>query len=198
MPTVDFYYDVVCPYAYLAFTQMPDFAQRTGATINYKPMLLGGVFKSIDAPQVPMNSMPQSKQQMNLWDLHRWAEHFEQPFKFPNGHPRRTVEAMRAVHASSDPIATSQALYAAYWVEGLDVANRDVLRSVLEKANQDSETILSKIDTPEVKDSLRTTTDEAVAAGVFGVPAFVVNGELIWGQDRLHFVEKLVKGWQPA
>ena len=198
MPTVDFYYDVVCPYAYLAFTQMPEFAQRTGATINYKPMLLGGVFKSIDAPQVPMNSMPQSKQQMNLWDMHRWAEQFEQPLEFPTQHPRRTVEAMRAVHASPDPIATSKALYTAYWVDGLDVANRTVIQAVLDKAHLNGETIISKIDLPEVKDSLRTTTDEAVAAGVFGVPAFVVNGELIWGQDRLHFVEKLVKGWQPA
>ena len=64
MPTVDFYYDVVCPYAYLAFTQMPEFAQRTGATINYKPMLLGGVFKSIDAPPSP-HEFDASKQTTN-------------------------------------------------------------------------------------------------------------------------------------
>ncbi len=198
MPTVDFYFDVVCPYAYLAFTQMPDLARRTGASVNYKPILLGGVFKSIEAPQIPMNSMPSNKQQMNLWDMHRWAEHFETPLQFPTEHPRRTVDAMRAIHASPDPIAAAQALYTAYWSDGLDVANRDTLQVVLDKADLDGKEILSKIDSPEIKASLRSTTDEAVSAGVFGVPAFVVQGELIWGQDRLHFVEKLLKGWQPT
>ena len=198
MPTVDFYFDVVCPYAYLAFNQMPGIAERTGASVNYKPILLGGVFKSIDAPQVPMNSMPQNKQQMNLWDMHRWAEHFETPLQFPPEHPRRTVEAMRAIHASPDPIAATKALYTAYWSEGLDVADRTILQRVLDKANLDGETILSQIDSPAIKASLRATTDEAVAAGVFGVPAFVIENELIWGQDRLHFVEKLLKGWQPT
>ena len=198
MATIKFYYDVVCPYAYLAFTQIQALAERNNATIDYQPILLGGVFKSITAPQVPMNAMPTSKQQMNYWDMHRWAEHFKQPLNFPKEHPRRTVEAMRAIHASGTPVQASQALYKAYWVDGVDVSNRDTLKQILHDAGLDAEQIMSDIDAPHIKAALRQATDGAVKDGVFGVPAFVVNGELIWGQDRLHFVEKLIQGWQPT
>ncbi len=197
MASLRFYYDIVCPYAYLAFTQIEEIAGRNNATVEYVPILLGGVFRSIDAPAVPMQEMPTSKQQMNYLDMHRWAEHFGQPLNFPQAHPRRTVDAMRVIHASPEPIRISRLLYNAYWVEGLDIANRDVLRSLMDSAGQNGAQIIEQIESPAIKQALRTATDEAVKNGVFGVPAFLVNKELIWGQDRLHFVEKLLQGWTP-
>lgn len=194
---IDFYYDVVCPYAYLASTQIAALTEKTQAPLHYRPILLGGVFREISAPQVPMDAMPESKRRMNQRDLKRWAEHFEVPLNFPASHPQRTVEAMRCVVASPDPIATTEALFRGYWVEGKDVTDRDVLRSILVSAGQNAGLILDRIDSPAVKEQLKKNTASAVSAGVFGVPAFVVNGELIWGQDRLHFVEKLALGWSP-
>jgi len=195
---IDFYYDIVCPYAYLASTQIEELAQRIGAPLHYRPILLGGVFRNIDAPLVPMDTMPESKRRMNQLDLARWAEHFGQPLNFPDSHPQRTVEAMRCVLASPKPVKTMEALFRAYWVEGRNVTDLDVLRTILQENDLAPDSILEDINSTPIKDQLKENTAGAVKAGVFGVPAFMVNGELIWGQDRLHFVEKLALGWRPS
>jgi 2-hydroxychromene-2-carboxylate isomerase len=86
----------------------------------------------------------------------------------------------------------SHALYRAYWIEGRDVADRDVLREVA------GDELVSRLDEPEVKEGLRAASDEALAMGVFGVPTFLVDDQLFWGQDRLAFVEKALSGWRVA
>ena len=95
MAHVDFYYDIVCPYAYLGSTQIQAIADRCGASVSYKPILLGGVLQSVGSPTVPMNAMPPSKARHNLLDMQRWADLWKVPFKFPNGHPRRSVGLRR-------------------------------------------------------------------------------------------------------
>ena len=70
--------------------------------------------------------------------------------------------------------------------------------SVLDEVLLEDNALVAQIDSPAIKDALRAATDQAVEAGVFGVPAFAVNDELIWGQDRMHFVEKIVKELRPS
>src|SRR5262249_39108152 len=89
---VIFYYDIVCPFAYLASTQIESVCK--GTELHWQPILLGGLLKSIGNPE-PMRSAPPAKAYMNLLDAQRWAEHRGVPLVFPPGHPRRTVEAMR-------------------------------------------------------------------------------------------------------
>ena len=198
----DFFYDFSCPYAYLAHTQVEALCQRGGAELRWRPFLLGGVFKAIGADGP---SMPAAKARHNLLDMHRWADHLGVPLRMPPTHPNRTVLALRAaLAAGSDLPRASKAIYAAYWVDALDVSEPPVLKVALDGAGLDGAALLTAAEQPSIKDDLRKRTDEAVALGVFGAPTFVVTsaasteGQLFWGQDRMLFVEKALAGWCAA
>jgi len=189
MKTIDFYYDVVCPYAYLASTRIHALAKDTGAELTYRPILLGGVLKSVGSPTIPMNSMPVSKARHNIQDMYRWADLWGVELKLPQAHPRRSVHAMRCILASEDAcIQASTAFFNAYWIAGLDISEPDVCIDVLNDIGLNGTAISENAVTPTIKDDLRKRTDSALALGIFGVPSFVVGHELFWGQDRLHFV----------
>jgi 2-hydroxychromene-2-carboxylate isomerase len=201
---VDFFYDFSCPYAYLAHTQIEALCGRAGAALAWKPFLLGGVFKAIGTPPVPFLGLPAAKARHNALDMMRWADHWGVPLHMPAFHPARTVLALRATLASGDLPRASKALYAAYWVQGRDVSSPEVVREVLDGAGLDGAALVARAEEPAIKDELRRRTDEAIAAGVFGAPAFVVKtpsiapgGALFWGQDRLHWVEQALGGWTP-
>jgi len=197
-PEIDFYFDVVCPYAYLAHTQIDAMRERTGATVHWRPVLLGGLFRTTGAGDGPMTTMSANKAKLNLLDMHRWAEHYEVPLNMPAEHPRRTVLAMRAVIASGEVEKAGRALYAAYWRDGLDITSEDVVADVLSAAGLDGRAITARTSEAEIKQALRTATDEAATAGAFGVPTFVISSpgqepELFWGQDRIQFVERAIE-----
>lgn len=187
--TLELYYDIVCPYAYLASTQIEPLAARHGATVQWEPVLLGGILRALyENGAVPTNP---PKARLGLLDLQRWADHWAVPLRMPAAHPRRTVEAMRlCVAAAQSRAEVSHRLYRAYWVDGLDIADRAVLRDLVGTA------LVARLDDPELKDELRARTDAALERGVFGVPTIFVGGQLFWGQDRLHFVEKALTGWE--
>jgi 2-hydroxychromene-2-carboxylate isomerase len=198
---IELYYDFSCPYAYLASTQIEALAARTGAELLYKPMLLGGVFRALNQPDVP--AMPPAKARLNLLDMHRWASWFDVPFQMPPTHPNRTVLALRAAIASGPDLArASHALFRAYWAEGRDLSQPEVVRAALDSAGLDGEALVRRAGDADIKDDLRARTDEAIARGVFGAPTmFVTSGgetEVFWGQDRLHFVEKALGGTPPS
>ncbi|MGC6416468.1 MAG: 2-hydroxychromene-2-carboxylate isomerase [Bradymonadia bacterium] len=185
---IDFYYDIVCPYAYLASTQLDAFAERNNVTFRWKPVLLGGIFRSIGGKQVPMSSMSAPRARLNMLDMHRWADLWGVPLTMPTAHPRRSVESMRWLTAleGAARIQISRRLFEAYWVDGLDVSNVDVLQEIAVEAGVSSEDMTSA----DAREGLFQTTAEAVEAGAFGVPAFVYNDELFWGQDRLPILEQ--------
>ena len=202
MKRVDFFYDFSCPYAYLAHTQIEAVCARAGAELCWRPMLLGGVFQAVGTVQVPFAVMSTAKARHNAFDMMRWADHFDVPLTIPATHPNRTVLALRALLAADEAAIprASKALFAAYWVLGRDVAQPAVVREALDSVGLDGSALLVRADDPAIKAALRTRTDEAIARGVFGAPAFVVTapgvaGDLFWGQDRLDFVEKALGGW---
>lgn len=191
-PEVEIAFDVVCPYAYLASTQIEAIAARTGATLRWEPILLGGVFRAIAQSDDPNSTMSEAKRRHTDRDLHRWAEHFAVPLVRRTDHPRRSVLAMRAILATpeDDRVRAIHALFAAYHVRGEDFSDPSVVRASLDHAGLDGETLIARADTQPIKDELRARTDRAVGKGVFGVPAMFVDGELYWGQDRLDWVEE--------
>ena len=194
--TLEFHYDIVCPYAYLASTQVTALADRTGARLEWRPFLLGGVFRALGAADDPNQAMPEAKARHNRRDMARWATHFQVPLQMPAEHPRRTVLALRALLAAGegDRAAATHALFAAYWRRGEDVAEPEVVRRALDGVGLDGERCVAEAGSDAIKQELRERTDAAVAAGVFGAPTFVVGEELYWGQDRLHFVEAALRG----
>jgi len=191
--TLDFYYDIVCPYAYLASTKLHALERSAGVEARWKPMLLGGVFRSIGAPDE--QTMPAAKAQHNLADMRRWADVLGVPLTLHPRHPRRTVSAMRLLHTVDGEarVRLSHALYRAYFADNRDIDERPVLRAILVENGFDP-LLEARLDEPAVKDALRRTTDEAVADGVFGAPGLVVGDgatrTLFWGQDRMHLVAR--------
>jgi 2-hydroxychromene-2-carboxylate isomerase len=198
-----FFYDVVCPYAYLAHTQIVELCERQRVPLEWKPILLGGLFRLVGAGEGPMASMPPAKARLNRLDMQRWAEHWSQPLTMPEGHPRRSVLALRAILASNDHVRASKALFAAYWVEGRDIADPSVVASTLSAVDFDGGALVEAASTQAIKDELRARTDEAAERGLFGVPSFVVlrrgsEPELYWGQDRMRFLEQSLAGMARA
>jgi 2-hydroxychromene-2-carboxylate isomerase len=189
------YFDYTCPFAYLGSTQARALAARMGVTLEYKPILLGGVFKAVGTPQDLMGSLGPAKAAHNAADMMRWARRWNVPLTMPPHHPMRSVEALRATLATKIDPKVVDGFYRAYWVENRAISSREVIADVVGRAGHDVDAVLASIETPAIKDELRKRTDEAIARGVFGVPTWVVDGEhLYWGQDRLAFVE----GVRPA
>ena len=195
MKQLDFWFDYSCPYAYLGSTQVEALARRTGATLTYCPMLLGGVFRAVGSPQNMMDVLSPPKALHNLNDMHRWADLFGVPLSVPNGHPFRTVEALRATLVTHCDPAVIHGFYRAYWVDGQKPSDPSTMRAVLSAAGYAPESVLARIQDDEVKDDLRRRTDRAIALGVFGAPTFIVDGtQLYWGQDRIDFVARALGG----
>ena len=190
--SVDFYFDVGSPAAYLAWTQLPALCLETGATLNYRPMLLGGVFQATGnrAPiSVPL------KGSYLFDDLGRFALRYGVPFSLNPYFPVNTITVMRIaagleMRADMRLEAYLQAVFDAIWVDGRNMSDPATVADVLQTVGLDAAELMALAADSQVKDRLRLQTEAAVARGVFGAPAMFVDGILYWGQDRLDFVRE--------
>lgn len=193
-----FYYDVVCPFAYLASRLIEGVARRTGAKIQWKPVLLGGLYKGTQAPQGAAGSaydaMCDVKIKILADDLQRTRLHLGiSEGSAPSGHPIKTLSPMRLLAAAfhqNDEIGISltHKLFGAYWVHNKDVRETSVLQ-------ESTSSVGWHVNIDEMingvgKDKLLQNTQEALDKGSFGVPSFWVNDRLFYGVDHLHFVER--------
>lgn len=188
---LDFFFDFSSPFAYLASTQVDALAARTGATLRWRPMLLGAVFKAVGQVDIPIASFSEAKRRHLLKDLLRAADEFGAPFVWPAGFPIRTVFPLRVFLGADDPVPFAHRVFRAAWAEGRDINEPAVLRDC-----GASDAALEGAATQ--KEALIASTQAALDAGVFGAPAFVVDGRhLFWGQDRMGMVEACLRGWVP-
>ena len=204
---LELWFDFSCPYAYLASRRVPALARAAGIPLDYKPMLLGGVFRGIGAGDGPMATLGPAKAAHNARDMYRWAELFGVPFALPAAHPMRTVRALRTLLGlpHSRWPAAIDALYAAYWQRSEDITQDSVIAGALAGSGASEDDIrdaLRRADSDDIKDELRRRTDEAIGLGIFGAPAFVMRRPgrehlLIWGQDRFGWLEAILGGWDP-
>ena len=188
--TIEIFWDFSSPYSYLGSTQADALAKRTGSTLVWKPMLLGGVFKSIGQVEAPVLTWAESKRDHTFKDLHRWAEHFGVPFEFPSRFPMFTLKSMRVYLALPEERRKDfrEKTYRAYWAEDRDIGDDATLRELI---GVGADAILAQTQDPAVKQALIDATNEAVKRGVFGAPTWIIDGtELIWGQDRIPLVER--------
>lgn len=194
VPRLEYHYDFVCPFAFLASLEVERVAKERGATLEYCPMLLGGVFKAIGAPNVPMEKMGEEKREWVAKDLSRAARRSGVTLNPPPNHPRRTVLALRAAIATGALARATRALFDAYWLRGEDLEDASRVEAVLDAAGLEGRKSVAAASTDAIKDELRTRTERAVALGIFGAPSFRVTGprgsELFYGRDRLAFVAR--------
>jgi 2-hydroxychromene-2-carboxylate isomerase len=185
MTDLHFYYDVVCPYAYLASTRVVRFAESAGVNLIEHPILLGGLFSAAGAPQVPAAGAAPAKLRLGALDLYRQAERAPAALSLNNAHPQRSVEAMRLITAAPEAARRPlrDAIFAAYHVN-----QGRIDREALAPLAASHGVPLHAIDRPHVKDALRAETDAAAALGVFGVPTLRLGDRLWWGNDRFDAV----------
>jgi 2-hydroxychromene-2-carboxylate isomerase len=194
MPTIEFFFDFSSPYTYLASTRIHALAERTGAQLVTKPFVLGAVFKATG------NEMPAHvpAKAAYMWkDLTAWAADYGVPFTLSPHFPVNSMAALRMfVALGDDPRAWPFAarVFRAVWAEEADIADKHTLHSLATELGLDADHLLRRIDEPDVKATLRTYTDDAIARGAFGAPTFFVGDQLFCGNDRLPFVERAARG----
>ena len=187
--SVEFFFDFGSPTSYLAYTQMPGLAARTGATVVYRPMLLGGVFKAT-GNQSPVSIVAKGKWMFS--DIARFAKRYSVSLNMNPHFPVNTLNAMRGAIAAEMQDASpvyNDAMFQAMWVKGENLSEPSVAAAVLNAAGLDAQRLLAACAEPGVKARLIANTEEAVARGAFGAPTFFVGNEMFFGQDRLDFVE---------
>jgi 2-hydroxychromene-2-carboxylate isomerase len=199
-PTLIFNFDISCPFAYLASTRLTPLLSRTNASISYRPVLLGAIYRSTAAPQGAGGSASDvfnsTKRQVTSAGMNRTLKRYKTPFKQPAKHPMKSVNALRLLYCIADGESrrrVMEGLFAAYWVHELDITNDQVLLNVAKECgvSLDGTCFANKA----ARKSLEEETEKAIQRGAFGVPGFWIpeanggEGRFFWGQDRMHFVE---------
>ena len=190
--TVEFFFDFGSPYTYLAYHQLPKIAARHGATVIWRPILLGGVFQAT-GNKSPME-VP-AKGRYSLIDLQRWAQHFGVPLQMNPHFPINTLPLMRGAVAMQLRSEVEFQRYVAVIFRAMFEHPRNLnqpeeVAAVLAENGMDPTAFVDLINAPAAKEKLKENTAQAVARGVFGAPTFFVGEQMFWGQDRLDFVEQ--------
>lgn len=192
--TFTFYFDYGSPYSYLANTQLLKLAENNQATIIYKPVLLGGIFKGTGNIS-PIQNPVQSKVQYGLKDINDWVDFYGCELNFNPHFPVNTLKLMRlACLLQNDPkfLAFHQAAFKAMWIDKKDMANDEELEKLLTALKIDSH-YLNIANETENKECLKNQTEQAITKGVFGLPAFFIGDALFFGNDRLPILEHFLK-----
>ena len=188
--SVDFLYDYGSPAAYLAWTQLDKLAADTGAQVHMKPVLLGGVFQST-GNRAPI-TVP-AKGSYLFRDMNRYAKAYGVALVMNPHFPINTITLMRidvALSLRKDVRldAYRAAVFPAVWADKKNMGDPACVAEVLAPAGFAADELGAMAADPQVKETLKTWTQEAVDRGVFGAPTFFVGDEMFWGQDRLDFV----------
>ncbi len=189
----DFYFDYGSPTSYLAWVQLPGIVERTGTTIHYKPILLGGVLKAAG------NTSPMDVPAKRNWmakDMASFARRYDVPFRLNPLFPINTLALMRgAIYAQREGflLPYSEAMFRAMWVDTRDLSNPKEIGEVLTQAGLDAERLMTGAQEPGIKETLKVETEAAVQRGLFGAPVLFVGEEMFFGQDRLPYAEEYLR-----
>ena len=192
---VDFFFDFVSPYTYLAQTQLPALKERTSARIRLWPMHLLNLMKQVG--NVPTTVICGNKMKYATQDIARWVSRYGVPFQFnPHvfaGDPTLALKGALVAQQRGVEDAYNRAVFDAFWGEGLDVNDRAVLARRIDAAGLDGKALLETADTAEYAERLEKNTKLAGERGVFGSPTFIVGDDAFFGNDRLQFLEERLR-----
>lgn len=174
-------------YSYVAVERVASLARDAGVVIEWKPFLLGPIFREQGWNDSPFNLYPRKGEYM--WrDMQRLCARHGLPFRRPSQFPRSGLTAARITLAMADAPGCGdfvRAVYRANFAEDRDIANWDVLVSLLCDMGHDPDPIVERASSGAIREGLKKQNEQAVELGLFGAPSFIVDGELFWGQDRL-------------
>lgn len=193
--TVDYYFAPQSPWAYLGHQRLRDVAQAAGASVRVRPVDLGGKVFPISGG-LPLGQRAPQRQAYRLVELKRFSEHLNAPLHL---HPRyfpvggddasKLIIAVDLLQGAQAALDITGAILAAVWAQERNIADPAVLAQLLGELGLPAQA-LEKSQSQSVQECYERYTLEAIEAGVFGAPSYVVAGEIFWGQDRLDFLER--------
>lgn len=190
------YFDCSSPWTYLGFHNVRPMAEHLGVEIEWKPILVGGVFNAVNQSVYEQRANPvRAKARYMVKEMQDWANLAGLKITFPPSiFPINSVKAMRACIAiqQTEPakmVPFAERVFEVYWAEDRDIASEAVLRECLESADIEPDAVFAAIGTDEIKAELRENTQTLIDRGGFGSPTFFVNDRMFFGNDRLSLVE---------
>ncbi len=193
--TVDYYFTPQSPWTYLGHERLAQIARAANATVRVLPIDLGGKVFPISGG-LPVGQRAPQRQAYRLLELQRYSDHLRAPINVkPKHFPVSGDDSARLIiavdlHDGSDAaMKISGAVFSAVWVRERNIADEKVLAELLAECGLDAAR-LEQSHSQSVQARYEANTQQAIDAGVFGAPSYVVDGEIFWGQDRLDFVER--------
>ncbi|UUZ65893.1 2-hydroxychromene-2-carboxylate isomerase [Polaromonas sp. P1-6] len=198
MTSVDYYFTPQSPWTYLGHERFAQIARAAGAAVRVLPIDLGGQVFPISGG-LPLAKRAPQRQAYRLLELQRYSDYLGAPLNLkPKFFPVSDDDASRLIiavdlHDGVDAAMTiSGAIFSAVWAQERHIADEKVLAELLAECGLPAQR-LEQSYSQAVQERYEANTQQAIAAGVFGAPSYVIDGELFWGQDRLDFVERKLR-----
>jgi 2-hydroxychromene-2-carboxylate isomerase len=197
---IEFFFDCSSPWTYLAFTGIEPLAATTGASIAWRPFLVGGVFNTVNPSVYAAREKPvAAKQAYMRKDLQDWARSAGIKIVFPPAvFPVNSVKAMRGcllLEAEGKLVPFARAAFEAYWGDDRDISQDVVLNEVCAEVGVDPQRFSAGIAAPTIKEKLKANTEELIRRGGFGTPTIFIDGDdMYFGNDRLPLVRERLLG----
>ena len=183
---VEFYFDFISPYSFLAYKKLKLLNTKSQINIIYKPILLGGLHKlgGITAPAFNERKMKNMKNDCELVAKKNNIE-----FKWNEKFPINSLQLMRGYLIVNDNIKKKffELCFNSYWRDNIDLSNIKNVENILDNCSINKKTFFKEIQNQKLKDELKELTNNAFKNDIFGAPTFVVNNKIFWGQDRIEF-----------
>ncbi|GAB5508976.1 MAG: 2-hydroxychromene-2-carboxylate isomerase [Hyphomicrobiales bacterium] len=191
--SIDYYFSLISPFAYLGHLTFLAVAQKHGARITYKPVNVLDVFKTSGA--LPLPQRPPSRQAYRLIELQRIADLRQLPLTlkpkhFPTDPSFANAATAAIVAADGNPDRFMFAVFQALWVHELDISDEAVIRALLLACEHDPGTVLAAAGSQAMQEHIEANTQDAIASGALGTPTYVLDGEPFWGQDRIEYLDQ--------
>ncbi len=196
MIRLECFYDLTSPWTYLAFTGLQPLAEKYGVDIEWRPILVGGVFNEVNKDLYAQREAAfgnHRRMKYMMKDLKDWAELRGIEINWPSFHPANAVPSLRGCFVAEEQgllLPYSKAVFEAYWGRCEDVGSAEILAPIVEQLGMDATAFFERIGQQDIKDKLRANTDEVIARGAYGSPTMYINGEdMYFGNDRLPLIE---------
>ena len=184
--SIDFYFDFISPYSYLAYKKIKSLNDLNGYKIIYKPILLGGLHNlgGITAPAFNVRKMKNMKNDCELI-----AKKNKIIFKWNAKFPINSLYLMRGYLVLSEKLKEKyfEVCFDNYWKENTDISSEESIQKILDLCSINKTNFFKNINDKKIKDQLKELTNLAFQKDIFGAPTFVVNNKIFWGQDRLEY-----------
>lgn len=195
---VEYFMTPVSPWTYLGHERLRAICRAAGATIDLNLMDLGKVFPVSGG--VALKDRAPQRQAYRLVELERWRDYLGLPltlqpkhFPVPNGPASLLILAVQAAHGTEAALDIAGDCLRAVWAEERNISDEAALAQIVAARGLDAAALLASSKTPETQARYDAGTQRAIERGVFGAPAYVIDGQLFWGQDRLDFVERALR-----